>query len=811
MLSSSGFAPFPFQLQAWQAIHSEYSGLVNAPTGCGKTYSVFLGMLIHYINANPTTHTTNKVGLQLLWVTPLKALAADIQRAMTSVLSTLNLPWQVAVRNGDTTSADRQKQKRSIPQILIITPESLQLLIATKQHHIIFETLKLIAVDEWHELLGGKRGVQMELAISRLVTIKQRLKQPIMVWGISATIGNLTQAAEVLLSPILPATTNWAKTIVKASTKKKINVHSIIPDEVENYPWAGHLGLKLIDKVLPIIRASTTTLIFINTRGMTEAWYQALLIAAPDLAGSLAIHHGSMQQELRTWVEEALHTTSLKAVVCTASLDLGVDFRPVETIIQVGSPKGIARFVQRAGRSGHQPGAVSTIYFLPTHSLELLEAVALKNAITNHTIEGKEPLVLCYDVLIQYLCTLAVGDGFEAEKTYQEIIKTHCYSNLLYDDYKALLAYITYGGKALQAYDEYQKVVHNADTKLYQITNRRTAMHHRLAIGTIVSDVMLNVKYVSGGFIGVIEESFISKLLPQDVFTLAGQKLALVAVRDNTVTVTKSKAAKSIIPSYMGGRMSLTANLGQLLRQVLSTAISNPTQPELKALQTLLALQQSLSQVPQHNQLLIEHIQIKYDYHCFIYPFEGRLVHEAIATILAYRISQLTPITFSIAMNDYGFELLSDQPIPITTDNVKQLFSADNLFTHIQSSVNSTEMAKRKFRDIAVIGGMLFQGMPGQQKKARHLQNSASLLYKVLSEYEPNNLLLQQAYTEVFNNQMEEARLRSMLQRILTSEIIITHPTRLTPFCFPIKVESIRESMSSEQLADRVRRMQASL
>ena len=822
-LTTNQRQPFAFQQQAWQHIINGQNGLVNAPTGCGKTYSVFLGAIIQFINQHPKEWQSKKNnGLQLLWVTPLRALAKDIARAMEEVITSLGMNWRIGIRNGDTAIKEREQQKKQMPEVLIITPESLHLLLAQKNYPAVFSTLKIIAVDEWHELLGSKRGVQTELAISRIVNVKYSIfNNQISIWGISATIGNLDEAKDVLLHPLkqfqnsrdlkapLHLERGWGE-VVKANLHKKTAIQSIFPDEIEKYPWAGHLGIKLVKKILPIINNSRTTLIFINTRGMTEMWYQALLNAAPELAGAIALHHGSIEQALRFWVEENLHTGKLKAVVCTASLDLGVDFRPVETIIQVGSPKGVARFLQRAGRSGHSPDATSKIYFLPTHSLELVEAAALKQAVEENFIESKTPLLLCFDVLIQYLCTLAVGEGFYPDKIYEEIKNTFCFSAITEDEYKEMLLHITAGGKALNQYDEYKKVEILEDG-LYKITSRRTAMRHRLHIGTIVSDAMLKVKFFSGGYIGVIEEWFISRLEPGDSFTIAGRNLELVMIKDMTVLVKKSTSKKSIIPSWMGGRMSLSSNLGKKLRQSLDTSQQKNNIPELKILKPLFDLQNNLSRVPLQNELLIEHIETKDGFHLFVYPFEGRLVHEAMAAILAWRISKITPITFSFAMNDYGFELLSDQPIPLDDSNVYELFSEDNLFADIQKSVNSTEMAKRKFRDIAVIGGLIFQGMPGEKQKARHLQSSASLLFKVFAEYEPGNILLRQAYNEVFEQQMEEARLRDMLQRIQKSKIVITWPQQLTPFCFPLKVDSIRENISSEKLEDRVRKMQEQL
>jgi ATP-dependent Lhr-like helicase len=830
-LQTRGYRPFEYQEDAWTHVSNNKSGLVNAPTGTGKTFSVFLGSVIQFINQHPKNYQTKaKNGLQLIWITPLRALAKDIGRAMEEVINELGLQWQVGIRNGDTSISERQKQKRQMPEVLIITPESLHLLLAQKDYPTVFDKLKIIAVDEWHELIGSKRGVQVELAISRIVglrsiAIKSNGSKSVLhlsIWGISATIGNLNEAMEVLVGPLkLLGQKIEDAIIVSSRLRKNIEVQSIIPDEIEKYPWAGHLGIKLAEKVLPIINESKTTLIFINTRGMSELWYQTLLNIAPELAGAIALHHGSIEMELRTWVEEALHEGRLKAVVCTASLDLGVDFRPVETVIQVGSPKGVARFLQRAGRSGHSPDAISKIYFLPTHSLELIEAAALKAAIGEQFIESREPMFLCYDVLIQYLSTLAVSDGFIPDQIWPEVKATYCYSELTEEEWQEILYFITTGGNALQQYDEYKKV--EVENGVYKIRSRRIAMRHRMHIGTIVSDAMLKVKFMGGGYVGIIEEWFISRLEPGDSFTLAGKQLELVMIKDMTVIVKKSKAKKAVVPSWMGGRLPLSASLGKVLREQLDIASlsshelrilkgrSGDRPPELIALHPLFHLQSLLSHVPRTNELLIEQIETGDGFHLFVYPFEGRLVHEAMAAILAYRISKITPITFSLAMNDYGFELLSDQPIPVDDSNVYELFSLDNLMDDIQRSVNSTEMAKRKFRDIAVIGGLIFQGYPGEHKKARHLQASAGLLFNVFNEYEPDNVLIRQSFQEVFNQQMEEIRLREMLQRIQISRIVITYPERLTPFCFPIKVDSMRENLTSEKLEDRVRRMQQQL
>ncbi len=831
-LASQNMQAFRFQEETWQHIINGKSGLVNAPTGCGKTYAVFLGSIIQFINKNPDNFQTKKNnGLLLLWITPLRALAKDITRAMQEVVLQLGMKWEIAMRNGDTDVAERKRQIQHLPEVLVITPESLMLLLAQKNYPSFFKNINTIAVDEWHELLGSKRGVQVELAISRILNItreKNHLLQP-SIWGISATIGNLDEAKEVLLSPLLNrkidsqnihlqnSSNNADGEIVKAKMDKQIEMIPIIPDEIEKYPWAGHLGIKLAEKIVPIIEQSNTTLVFINTRSMSELWYQTLLNIAPQLAGVIALHHGSIEHELRMWVEEALHAQKLKAVVCTASLDLGVDFRPVDTVIQVGSPKGVARFLQRAGRSGHQPGDVSKVYFLPTHSLELVEAAGLRNAIQQNIIESKQPQLLCFDVLMQYLCILAIGEGFCADEIFEEIKSTFCYRDITTGEWEELLQQITDGGKALTNYDEYKKVETEVNTSMpgsniiYKIKNRRIAMRHRMQVGTIVSDAMMKIKMMSGGYIGMIEEWFLSRLEPGDAFTFAGRNLELVMIKEMTAYVKKSQKKKSIIPSWMGGRMSLTANLGMVLRRTFNAAFTSDLL-ELKVLQPLFKLQEELSHVPLSDELLIEQIEADDGFHLLVYPFEGRQIHEAMSSILAYRISRITPITFSISMNDYGFELLSDQPIPVDDTNVRELFTTDDLVADIQRSVNSVEMAQRKFRDIAVIGGLIFTGYPGETKKAKHLQASASLLFKVFSEYDPDNILLRQAYHEVFEQQMEEVRLRTALERICNNEIILKFPKRYTPLSFPIIVDSLsRYNLSSEKFEDRVKKMQKQL
>lgn len=791
-MADKNISPFRFQIETWKKFGNGYSGMVVAPTGFGKTYSVFLALISDFLN-RPEKYGK---GLKMIWITPLRSLSKDIAKAMQEAIEEIGLDWTVGVRNGDTDPKIRQQQVKNMPEILVATPESLHLLLGQKKHQRFFQDLQTIVIDEWHELLGSKRGVMVELGISQLRKYVPKIK----IWGITATIGNLDEAMEVLIPYHIK------KTKITAKEKKKIDILSVFPDEVEILPWAGHLGHKLADKVVPIILNSNSTIVFTNTRSQSEMWYQLLLDAYPDFAGQIAIHHSSIDAHLRIWIEENLSNGKLKAVVSTSSLDLGIDFKPVDTVIQIGSAKGVARFLQRAGRSGHSPFETSKIYCVPTHSLELIEVSALKEAVKNNVIEPRDPQVLCFDVLVQFLMTLAIGDGFYPQDIYPQIKETFAFQQMTDEEWKNILDFLTIGGKALKSYEEFHKVVID-ETGLYKVTSRRISMLHRMNMGVIVSDAMLKVKFISGGYIGMVEEYFISRLKKEDKFILAGRVLEVAMIKDMTVFVRASKG-KAFAPSYLGGRLPLSSNLGQFLREKLSGAL-NPksSEKELKFLHPLLANQEERSHIPEENEFLVELIKNREGYHLFMYPFEGRLVHEVMAALIAYRISKLAPISFSMAMNDYGFELFSDKEIPLNEDNLEQILTRDNLMTDVISSINAAEMARRKFRDIAVISGMVIQNFPGQQRSNKSLQSSAGLIFKVLEDYDPDHFLVRQAYTEVFNMQLQEQRLVEAFKRIEKSKVILKFANSFTPLSFPIKVDSLRQTLSSEDLDSRIKRL----
>ena len=739
-------------------------------------------------------------GVQLIWITPIRALAKEIHQSAERAVQALGSEWEVGVRTGDSTQKVKQAQKKKLPQILITTPESIHVMLSNKGYAKLFKNLRAVVIDEWHELMGSKRAVQCELFLSKFRALQPELR----TWGISATIGNMEESMEILMG----AEPSAEPQIIKANIEKSLVIEPVLPEEVETLPWAGHLGIRLLDQVVPLIHENQSTLIFTNTRAQAEIWFQQILAADPSLAGILAMHHSAISKEVRAWVEEALYDGRLKAVVCTSSLDLGVDFRPVDCVVQIGSPKGVSRFVQRAGRSGHRPGATSKIHFVPTHSLELLECAALRKAVDEKANEDRMPYLRSLDVLIQYMVTLAVSDGFRSGELLAEVRGTTSFASVSDEEWNWCLDFIVRGGESLESYDDFHKVV--VEEGAYKVISRKVSMRHKFNIGTIVSSTMVKVKLQKGKFLGQVEEYFISKLIPGDAFWFAGRCLELVRFKGVEATVRLSKQKKGQVPSYMGGRMPLSAELGYFLREKLEESATRDSfeDPELALVQPIISLQKERSAVPTRDQFLIEYLEDKEGHHLFVYPFEGRLVHEGLASLLSYRLGHFGKQTFSIAMNDYGFELYSDQPIPIEDGLDSDIFSLEHLREDLVSSLNESEMMQRRFRDIAQISGLVFTGYPGKNITTKQLINSTKLMYEVFRDYDPDNLLLRQAYEEVHEFQLEEARMRAALERIANQETVFNHIDKPTPLAFPILVDRLRETMGNESLAERIKRMQ---
>lgn len=794
--------PADFQYETARYYFSNRNGIVNSPTGTGKTYSIAIPVIIDAILKKRT-----RKGLFLLWITPLKALSNDIANSIETAAVELDSDFTVKVRTGDTDQKTRKEIKQKPPTCLVTTPETVHLLLSNKQYDYYFQNLEAVVVDEWHELIGSKRGVQVELAMALLKSLKPDLK----CWGISATIGNLNQSLEVLLPKSLIQS---EPVLVRNSEHKTIDFKTVLPQEIERFPWSGHIGLTLLPKIIPIIEQSKTTLIFTNTRAQSEIWYQNLLDECPNLAGRMAIHHGSLNQEVREWVESALHNEQLKAVVCTSSLDLGVDFRPVDTVIQIGSPKSVARFLQRAGRSGHEPNRPSKIYFLPTNSLEIIDAIALRKAMEQNFVEARPPVECPMDVLLQFIVTLAVSNGFEFSKLYETVKSTFAFRNLSKTQFEWCLRFLTGKIHVLASYDEFNKLEFNTETNLYEVKSRKVAMLHRMSMGTIVSDQSVWIKPLGKSSIGSIEEYFISKLKEGDTFVFAGRVWSFIRLDGNTAIVKKSESKNAVVPSWMGGRMSLSSEMSHLIRQSVHELGDSYFRKkgeskwmEMEVLFPFAETQNSRSSLPNANQLLIEKYKSNEGCHLFVYPFEGRMVNEGIAMLFAYRLAKIENASFSIAMNDYGFELLSVYDIPIDLALELDLLNIERLKDDLEACANFTEMCGRRFSEIAVISGLLNRGTPTKQVKSKHLHASAKLFFEVFKQYDPFNELLIQSKNEVFTHQLDYQRIESAFKRISNKQVLINEIKKPTPFCFSLLVDRLREQLTNEKLEDRIAKM----
>ena len=793
--ASRGWGAFAFQEEVWAAYLDGASGLIHAATGTGKTYAAWLGPLMEWMAEGGERNP----GLRVLWITPLRALVADTENALRTALTGLEIPWRLESRTGDTKAAVRERQRKRLPSALVTTPESLSIFLSREDARTLFSDLRLVIVDEWHELMGTKRGVMAELALAHLRNWHPKLR----TWGLSATIGNLDTAMRSLMgsSPV-------PRRLVRGLVPKSVVIDSLIPPEMERFPWAGHLGVNMLPQVIEAIEEGATSLVFTNTRSQAEIWYQAILEARPDWAGQIAIHHGSLERKTRDYVENALREGTVRCVVCTSSLDLGVDFTPVDRVLQIGSPKGVARLLQRAGRSGHRPGVLSRVTCVPTHAFELVEAAAARDAVEAGSVEGRFPVERPLDLLAQWVVTMAMGGGFQEQALFEEVRSTSAYAELTRAEWQWVMEFVTHGGEALRAYPEYARV--KLQDGRYVIASGQIARRHLLSTGTIVSDSAVDIRYLTGGRLGSVEESFIARMRPGDVFSFSGKVLEFVRVREMTAWVKKSKSVKGAVPSWQGSRMPLSSELSEAVRVRLDQALRGIYEgPEMRAIQVVLETQAEISIIPARDEFLIERAQTRDGHHLFFYPFEGRLVHEGLAALLAWRLAQFAPITFSMAINDYGFELLAPDRAPLEEALAANIMSPHDLAEHIPASLNAAELARRQFREIARVAGLTFTGFPGQNKPARQLQASSGLIYDVFVRYDSGNLLIDQAHREVLEKQLERSRLGQTLERLSRARLIVRDVARFSPLSFPLVIDRSRNRVSSEKLADRIKKMSA--
>ena len=791
-----GWTPLPFQQATWEAYLEGRSGLIQVPTGSGKTFAAVMGPIARMLNEDPAPQ-----GIRLLYLTPLRALSRDLALAMREPIKQMKWPLRVGIRNGDSSSSERAKQLKTPPQILVTTPESLTLLLSNPKAEELFSGLQTVVLDEWHELMGSKRGSQTELCLSWLRQLCPRLQ----TWAISATIGNLEQAARHALGA------NGDPLIVGGAPTRSTDIHSILPESIDGFPWAGHLGLRMYEELVARLNPGVSTLLFTNTRNQSERWHQCLRFACPEMEDALALHHSAIDRSEREAIEAAVKAGDIRWVVCTSSLDLGVDFQPVEQVVQIGSPKNLARLLQRAGRSAHLPGGTSQVLFMPTNALELLELSAVRRGLEDGLVEQRKPPIAPLDVLLQHLTSLACGPGFDPDRTLESIRSCAAYSDLSQQDWDWCLLFLEQGGECLTAYPRYRKLEWDGETSRYRIRDKAIARLHRLNIGTITAAPAITVRFVRGALLGHVEETFISQLKPKDVFFFSGRQLEFVRLRDMTAYVKVSTRKTRTVPAWAGGQMALSDLLTHHLRLEVDRASRGELDtPELKALEPLFERQQDLSVLPKIGQLLIETCTTREGTHLYAYPFEGRFVHEGIGFLWASRLTRLERGTITVSVNDYGFELLAPKGYPmaeLVEDHSDLLLDRQNLKRDLQNALNLSELQRRRFRAIAQIAGLMNRGFPGSSKSTGQLQISASLLFDVFSRHEPENRLLRQAQREVLEEQLELPRLEAALERAAVQKWLHVSTPRPGPLAFPLLVERLNNRMSNESVLERVQRM----
>jgi ATP-dependent Lhr-like helicase len=810
--ASRGWTPFTFQREVWAAMAAGSSGLLHANTGAGKTYSVWMGALRPPPGTAPADTVRGAPPLQVLWLTPMRALAADTVRALAEPLPALAPRWTVGARTGDTGSSERARQARRPPTALVTTPESLSLMLSRESARDDLAAVHTVIVDEWHELMGSKRGVQVQLALARLQAWNPALR----TWGLSATLGNLDEALETLLGRTADGRPRPGVT-VRGRVEKSLVIDTLLPENPGRFSWGGHLGAQMLGPVVTEIDRSGTTLVFTNTRSQAEIWYQMILDARPDWAGLVALHHGSLDRSVRDWVETGLKQGMLKAVVATSSLDLGVDFAPVERVLQVGSAKGVARLLQRAGRSGHAPGRPSRVTLVPTNTLELVEACAARDAALAGRIERRATPEQPLDVLVQHLVTVALGGGYRVGPLFDEVRRAHAYRDLSRSAFEWAHRFVERGGQSLAAYPEYHRVQADPGSEdhpegpLFRVPDRGIALRHRLSIGTIVSDASMRVAWLSGGglggTIGTIEEGFIARLRPGDCFVFAGRVLEYVRTRDMTAYVRKAARRTGAVPSWQGGKMPLSTELADaVLAQLSLVAAGRFDAPELRAARPMLDAQARLSNLPRPGRLLVEHFHSREGHHLFLYPFAGRQVHLGLGSLVAWRLARDRPNTFSIAVNDHGLELLSAEPVDVGSLLDGRVFDDADLLADMHASLNSSELAQRRFREIARVAGLVFTGHPGAPRSTRQLQASSSLFFEVFRNHDAGNLLLGQAEREALSQELDLPRLHATLARLRAWRVQPVTLHTPSPFSLPLMVERLREQLSTEKLGDRLAR-----
>ena len=805
--TARGWQPRRHQLEMLDAAGKGRHALLVAATGAGKTLAGFLPSLVELIDetcspakagaqtssndsffgAGPQPSLGNtlakQVGLHTLYISPLKALAVDVRRNLLMPVEEMGLPIRVETRTGDTPSDRKQRQRVKPPHILLTTPESLSLLLSHEDSVLLFSTLKRVIIDEVHAFANGKRGDLLSLSLARLQTLAPDMQRV----ALSATVAD-PDDYRAWLAP--DGDIDTVRLVVGESAAEP-DLSILLPEG--RVPWAGHSGQHAIPQILNVISENKTTLIFCNTRFLAEFIFQKLW-DANEPKFPIGIHHGSLSIEARRKVEGAMAEGRLRALVCTSSLDLGVDWGDVDCVVQMGAPKGSSRLLQRIGRSNHRMDEPSKAILVPGNRFEYLEAQAAYDAVTEGVRDGEEFRSGAYDVLAQHVMGVACAGPFDEAELLAEVQSALPYSAITPETFTRVIEFVATGGYALRAYDKYQKLVKDAPG-MWRLAHPKFAAQYRFNAGIIVDSPMLDVRFRNGRKLGKVEESFAATLSPGNTFTFAGMALEVEQIKDLDLIVRAAKKEAANIPSYMGARLPLTTHLADRVRHMLVDRPGWARFPD--EVREWLEMQAYRSQMPAPGQLLVETFPHDKRHYMVTYPFEGWNAHQSLGMLLTRRMESRGLMPMGFVASDYALGVWSLKPI---TDPAP-LFSADILADEFVDWVESSYLLKRAFREVAVISGLVERQHPGKRKTGKQVTFSTDLIYDVLRKYEPDHLLLEAAWADARARLTDVGRLGDLLDRAADTMLHVDLE-RVSPLAVPLLVMIGRENVAQGSADD---------
>jgi ATP-dependent Lhr-like helicase len=796
-----GWAPRPHQLQLIAHARAGTSALLVAPTGGGKTLAGFLPSLIELAAMGGAKRPA---ALHTLYISPLKALAVDVARNLEQPAAEMDIPIRIETRTGDTPPSRRQRQKYHPPDILLTTPEQLSLLLSAHDASRFFGSVRAVVLDELHALYNSKRGDLLALGLSRLEAIAPGHRRI----GLSATVNDPAPLRRFLV-PQRPGKNAMADLVLgQGGAKPEISV--LASDAY--VPWAGHLARHSMADVMAAIRESKTALVFVNTRAQAERTFQELWRINDDHL-PIALHHGSLVQEQRRKVEAAMTRGVLRAVVCTSTLDLGIDWGAVDRVICIGAPKGAARLVQRIGRANHRLDEPSRALLVPANRFEVLECEAARDAVLAGELDGERLRPGGLDVLTQHILGAACSAPFDADALYAEIITASPYAALSRKDFDDAVNFVATGGYALARYDRYARLRKTPDG-LWRIAHPRVAQQHRLNAGVIVEDPMLDVRLLARGkpvgaggrILGRVEEYFLEGLTPGDSFVFSGDVLRFEGIRDNAAFVSRTNDPEAQIPSYNGGKFPLSTFLAGRVREMLAHPEKWSLLPD--PVGEWLRIQQWRSVLPGPNDLLVETFPRSTKFYLVCYPFEGRLAHQTLGMLLTRRLERLRLRPMGFVANEYALAVWALRDM--AGADMNHLFDEDMLGDDLDAWLAESALYKRTFRHCAIIAGLIERRAPGQEKTGRQVTFSSDLIYDVLREHEPDHLLLRATYADAAAGLLDVARLSDMLKRV-KGNIVLRKLDRVSPLAVPALLEISKEMVAGEAGEDILRETEESL